>query len=273
MEPGPVTAGELDALDEPDGNRSMIAIRQVGDVTFVRFHGLADAVLDMPAGTATIAVYPDAPPGMGQVLAGGPVLALALALRGLPCLHASAVSISGQAVAFSGASGAGKSTLAALACQAGAELVADDTLALAVGPSAVQCLPGGRELRLRPASAELLAGSAWPRRTTADGRVAVLAGSEKLDTPALAVIVLPVISVDGTECVERLRGAAATSALLGCSRLVALQMPEHALSMLDLAATLAERVPIYRVTMRHLSRAALPEPVRAVVQEHLGFPG
>src|SRR5579862_2093768 len=43
----------------------------------------------------------------------GPVLGLLLRLRGVVCLHASAVSLGGRAVAFAGPAGAGKSTTAA----------------------------------------------------------------------------------------------------------------------------------------------------------------
>ncbi len=268
-----IDAGRVVPPDElalADAGDQAVTLRQTGDTVFVRFGGLADAMVDMLAGTATIDVHTGSPPGMDKVLAAGPVLALALALRDQPFLHASAVCARGRAVAFAGPSGGGKSTLAALACLAGAELVADDTLALAMNASEVRCLPGSRELRLRPASAELLAEAPWPRRTTADARVAVLAGSEKLAAPVLAAIVLPAVTVDGTEGVERLRGAAASSALLACSRLVAMQTPDHAHSMLELAATLARRVPIYRVSMQRLTRPILPEPVRALLQEHTG---
>jgi hypothetical protein len=49
-----------------------------------------------------------------------------LVLQGFPVLHASAVSVAGTCVAFSGASGAGKTTLAHAFAAAGAPLVAED---------------------------------------------------------------------------------------------------------------------------------------------------
>ncbi len=248
----------------------MVTVRQIGDVVFVRFHDLADAVVDMRAGTATIDVSLTAPHGMDEVLAAGPVLALALALMGRPCLHASAVSIGDGAVAFAAPSGGGKSTLAALACLAGAELVADDILALGVETPEVRCLTGSRELRLRPATAQLLAGAPWPRRKTADAKVAVLAGREDPAAPRLAAIVLPVISADGTTRIEPVGGSAAIRALLACARVVSLQTPEHHMTMLELVATLASTIPVYRVTMPALASAALPEPISAVLDEHLG---
>jgi hypothetical protein len=270
MDAGRVTPPDDDgAIGGLEGHGRPMSLRQVGDATFVRFHGLADAVLDMKAGTATIDVCADAPPGMDQVLAGGPVLAMALALRGQPCLHASAVSMGDRAVAFGGASGAGKSTLAALACLAGADLVADDILALAVNGPELRCLPGSPELRLRPLTAELLADAPWPRRTTADARVAVLAGREDLGTPRLSAVVLPMVTGNEPAGVEQLRGGAAITALLGCARVISLQTPEHHKTMLDLAVSLAASVPVYRVTMPALSRAALPPAISALLNEHL----
>lgn len=265
--PVPHENGAPDTL-EPHGRP--ISVRHVGDVTFVRFHGLADAALDMAAGTATVELCSNAPPGMDLVLAGDPLLALALALRGQPCLHASAVSMGDQAVAFGGASGAGKSTLAALACLAGADLVADDILALARDGPGMRCLPGSPDLRLRPQTAELLAEAPWPRRATADGRVAVLAGREELGSPRLSAIVLPVVTLNEPPGVEQLRGGAAIAAVLACARVISLQTPEHHKTMLDLAVTIAAGVSLYRVTMPALSRAVLPPPISAILEEHFG---
>lgn len=60
----------------------------------------------------------------------GPALALALELRGLLCLHGSAVEIDGRAIAFVGPKFYGKSTLATALTTAGARLVSDDLLAV-----------------------------------------------------------------------------------------------------------------------------------------------
>lgn len=60
----------------------------------------------------------------------GPVLGLALQIRGVPALHAAAVAIDGRALLLMGASGAGKSTTTAALIRAGAALIADDIAAL-----------------------------------------------------------------------------------------------------------------------------------------------
>jgi hypothetical protein len=60
----------------------------------------------------------------------GPVLGLLLRLRGVTCLHASAVSFGDRAIAFVGSEGAGKSTTAAMLAQKGYAVVSDDVVAL-----------------------------------------------------------------------------------------------------------------------------------------------
>jgi hypothetical protein len=60
----------------------------------------------------------------------GPVLGFCLRLRGVLCLHASAVVIDGSAVALAGRSLAGKSTTAAAFAAAGFAVIADDLVAV-----------------------------------------------------------------------------------------------------------------------------------------------
>jgi len=60
----------------------------------------------------------------------GPVLGLLLRLRGVTCLHASAVALADRAIAFVGSEGAGKSTTAALLARKGLAIISDDVVAL-----------------------------------------------------------------------------------------------------------------------------------------------
>jgi len=60
----------------------------------------------------------------------GPVLGLLLRLRGVTCLHASAVSFGNRAIVFVGSEGAGKSTTAAMLAQKGCAVISDDVVAL-----------------------------------------------------------------------------------------------------------------------------------------------
>lgn len=81
----------------------------------------------------------------------GPALALALALRGTWCLHASAVVTPHGAIALLGESGSGKSTLAAFLGAVGTwgwRRIADDALPVALAPDRVDALPHFPQLKL-----------------------------------------------------------------------------------------------------------------------------
>ena len=60
----------------------------------------------------------------------GPVMGFVLRLRGITCLHASAVMVDNRALAFLGPPGAGKSTLAAAFALSGHPVLSDDVLPL-----------------------------------------------------------------------------------------------------------------------------------------------
>jgi hypothetical protein len=89
----------------------------------------------------------------------GPILGLLLRLRGIVCLHASAVSINNRAVVFVGSEGMGKSTTAAAFARRGYPVLSDDIVALVERGNEFQMLPGYPRVNLWPDSVELLYGS------------------------------------------------------------------------------------------------------------------
>ncbi len=97
----------------------------------------------------------------------GPVMGFVLRLRGVVCLHASAVAIGDRAIALVGQPGAGKSTTAAAFGCEGFAVLSDDIVALA--DKGVQFLvqPGYPRVNLWPDSVLTLMGSvdALPRIT------------------------------------------------------------------------------------------------------------
>ena len=95
----------------------------------------------------------------------GPVLGLLLRLRGVVCLHASAVAFADRCVAFVGGEGAGKSTTAAAFAKFGFGIVADDIVGLVEREGRFYVLPAYPHLCLWPESVEMLYGSpeALPR--------------------------------------------------------------------------------------------------------------
>jgi len=89
----------------------------------------------------------------------GPVLGLALRLRGVTCLHASAVALNGEAVAFVGMEGAGKSTTAAAFAREGHGVLSDDVVALTESAAKFLVVPAYPHLCLWPESVAMLYGS------------------------------------------------------------------------------------------------------------------
>ena len=89
----------------------------------------------------------------------GPVLGLALRLRGVTCLHASAVALDDHAVAFVGAEGAGKSTTAAAFAREGHGVISDDVVALTEKETEFLVRPAYPHVCLWPDSVVALYGS------------------------------------------------------------------------------------------------------------------
>jgi len=84
----------------------------------------------------------------------GQVLSYCLLTRGIEPLHATAMIVNDQAVAFLGDSGAGKSTLAATFLQKGYTLLTDDVLALEFRGESAWVWPGIARVKLNPDSAD-----------------------------------------------------------------------------------------------------------------------
>jgi hypothetical protein len=90
----------------------------------------------------------------------GPVLGLLLRLRGVICLHASAVAIEDRGVVFVGSAGAGKSTTAAAFSMLGYAVLSDDISRLEERASAFYVHSAHPQLCLWPESVEMLYGNA-----------------------------------------------------------------------------------------------------------------
>ena len=97
----------------------------------------------------------------------GPVLGLLLRLRGVTCLHASAIAVGDRAIALVGSPGAGKSTTATAFAHCGYAVLSDDVVALTDRRDHFLVQPGYPRLNLWPDSVRALFGSedALPRIT------------------------------------------------------------------------------------------------------------
>ena len=89
----------------------------------------------------------------------GPVMAFVLRLRGIVCLHASAVAVEDRALALLGPGGAGKSTTAAAFARLGYAVLADDALAVLERGESFLAQPAYPRVRLWPESVRALYGS------------------------------------------------------------------------------------------------------------------
>lgn len=184
----------------------------------------------------------------------GPVIGFVLRLRGIACLHASAVVVGDRAVAVMGPPSAGKSTLAAAFCRMGVPVLADDIVALAERRDEVLVLPAYPQLRLWPDSVAALYGAAdalprltpsWDKRRldlTRDG-----CRFQRDPLPLAAIYLLAGRSTGAAPSTEILRGRDALLALLGntyASHLLDATMRGHEFTSL---ARLASTVHVRRV--------------------------
>jgi len=97
----------------------------------------------------------------------GPIMGFVMLLRGVVCLHASAIAIGSDAIALLGPAGAGKSTTAAAFAERGFSILAEDVVTLDDRGDQFMVRPGYPCIRLWPASVKALYGteSQLPRLT------------------------------------------------------------------------------------------------------------
>ena len=89
----------------------------------------------------------------------GPVLGFVMLLRGIVCLHASAIAIGNEAIALLGPAGAGKSTTAAAFAERGYSVLAEDVVTLDDRNDGFLVRPGYPCIRLWPTAVRALYGS------------------------------------------------------------------------------------------------------------------
>jgi len=89
----------------------------------------------------------------------GPVMGFVMLLRGIVCLHASAIAVGGKAIALLGPAGSGKSTTAAAFSDRGYNVLAEDVVTLDDRGRHFVVRPGYPCIRLWPASVKALYGS------------------------------------------------------------------------------------------------------------------
>lgn len=184
----------------------------------------------------------------------GPVLGFVLRLRGITCLHASAVAVGDRAIALVGPANAGKSTTAAAFCRMGYPVLSDDIAALSESRGIPRVQPAYPQLRLWPDSVTLLYGSpdALPRLTpTWDKRALDLTKNgyrfQEQPLPLAAIYVLAGRSADAETRIEGLKGRENLLTLLGNTYVGYLQSAAMRRQEFESLGRLVATVPVRRV--------------------------
>ncbi|MDH3377250.1 MAG: hypothetical protein OEQ39_09840 [Gammaproteobacteria bacterium] len=212
----------------------------------VQVNGIADVYVDREGTNIVQQATQNAIPVtlLEEVLI-GPGLILALAFRGIYCLHAGSVIVAGSAVALCGRSGTGKSTIAAAVAH-GWNRVTDDILPLALGTDKAIGLPHYPQTKL-PLTQH------YPR-------------SEAGELPIGAAFTLdPRAATDNDIACHRLtraEGAATLARHTVASRLFPADLSRQHLAF---CAKLSSMVPVYRLSFPQ-SRKWLPQ-IRDVVEK------
>ncbi len=187
----------------------------------------------------------------------GPSLNLALALQGVFCLHASAVEVGGEVLAFLGVSGAGKSTLArALPALSGGRFrcVADDALPVTLDAGTARALPRFPQLKYPPGR--------QPGATAAPSLP--LAGIYLLDTsPRRKADEASTLAGAGGVRVEPVTGIEAVLALVRHTHSARLFSRELLRRHTDCCTALASRIPVRRLVYPR-ERQMLPRVLPAL---------
>jgi hypothetical protein len=89
----------------------------------------------------------------------GPIMGFVMLLRGVVCLHASAIAVGDEVIAFVGPAGAGKSTTAAAFSERGYSVLAEDVMTLDDRQDHFLVRPAYPCIRLWPASVKALYGT------------------------------------------------------------------------------------------------------------------
>src|SRR5271165_3452830 len=211
----------------------------------------------------------------------GPVLGFVLRLRGICCLHASAIRIGQKAIAFSGPPHAGKSTTAAGFAKLGYAIVADDITALVERDQAFLVQSGYPRLCLWPDAAASLYGPAnpLPRITPEEGILArwdkryldLTSGGYQFQTqslPLAAIYLLEERAEDASHpAIEAVAASSAVFKLAGNTYMNYLLDSSLRSQEFAFLGRLVSRLPVRRV-IPQADASCLPRLWGAILEDH-----
>ena len=195
----------------------------------------------------------------------GPVIGFVLRLRGVTCLHASAVAVDGQAIALVGAPGAGKSTTAAAFAHRGFSVIADDVVALVEDTEEFLVPPGYPRVNLWPDSVQALLGAeealppitpTWDKRYMALGNEGLNFAAEPL--PLRVIYLLGARESElSSPIVEEVTGSDALAALVANTYVNYLLDRDMRSHEFDLLGRVVAGIPVRRVRSKEDSSVVL----------------
>jgi hypothetical protein len=182
----------------------------------------------------------------------GQVLSYCLLARGIEPLHATAIAVDDNAVAFLGDSGAGKSTLAAAFLQKGYTLLTDDVLTLGFSGKDVWVRPGIARVKLNPDSADAVFSGrrSIPMNSFTSKMIFPLNGSQhrSREVPLRALYVLPDKPCKSRIMIRQLSGRASFLPIVQNTFNDTVLHPDRLKQQFSFAARLASLIPIKRLS-------------------------
>ena len=204
----------------------------------------------------------------------GPIMGFVMLLRGVVCLHASAIAIDNQAIALLGPAGAGKSTTAAAFSQRGFSILAEDVVTLDDRGDQFLVRPAYPCIRLWPASVKALYGteSSLPKLTP-NWDKCYLDLTERPEQfqreslPLAAVYILGERRDDPhAPFVEPLDRAEAMMSLVANTYATKLMDKQMRAREFELLTRVLHRIPLRRVTA-HVDPARIPELCNSILAD------
>ena len=258
----------------PESGGLCLALSGRGERFLLRFPGLADFLISKDG--RQIEAWPA--PGTGietlRHLLLDQVLPRILAQWGRLVLHAGAVRVGDQAIAFIGGSGSGKSTLTASFHDAGYPLLCDDGLVLTQGEGVTLAMPTYSSLRLWPESIAGLYAHAPAFVPMADysskRRIVMAEFGSKADVPlSLASIFLlgsEAAAQDARISLRQLSPREACMAIIGNSFQLDVTDRGCVADVFADASGIAEHVPVFSLDYPR-DFARLPEVHQAILRQ------
>jgi hypothetical protein len=201
----------------------------------------------------------------------GPIMGFVMLLRGMVCLHASAIAIDDYAIALLGPAGSGKSTTAAAFFDRGFDVLAEDVVTLDDCDDRFLVRPAYPCIRLWPASVKALYGTEnhLPRLTPNWDKcyLDLTQQFQQESLPLAAIYLLDVRRDDSTaprvEPLDRAEGLMSLVANTYATKLMDKQMRAREFEVLN---RVLNNVPLRRV-IPHTDPARIPELCDSILDD------